>query len=236
MSLEEEPGLGSQGLNRPVFEILEEAQQLGLIGPGPIASHWDHGSEFASILRSEGVGRSVSTQPGEGFGILDLGSGGGIPGLSLAELLTASNLYLLDSSERRCDLLSHWVEEAGLKEVVSVLCGRAETLGRDPALRGSFNFVVARLFGSPAVTAECGAPFLRQGGMMVVSDPPPKQAMRAEGGEAGNRWNDDGLAVLGLRRVRTITSPYHFTLLQQENLCPDRFPRRTGMPAKRPLF
>jgi 16S rRNA (guanine527-N7)-methyltransferase len=131
--------------------------------------------------------------------------------------------------------LSHWVEEAGLATRVSVLCGRAEELGRDPSQRGSFSRVVARLFGGPAVTAECGSPFLRVGGMMLVSDP-PAQAAIANRDVAKDRWDAAGLAVLGLRRTQTITSPYHFTLMVQESLCPERFPRRTGIPTKRPLF
>ncbi|HET6966289.1 MAG TPA: hypothetical protein VFH58_16050, partial [Acidimicrobiales bacterium] len=104
---------------------------------------------------------------------------------------------------------------------------RAEEAGRRPDLRGTFDVVVARSFGGPAVTAECGAPFLVAGGRLVVAEPP---------GGSADRWPAEGLEVLGLRPVEAMTEPSAFQVLLQQEPCPERFPRRTGIPAKRPLF
>jgi 16S rRNA (guanine527-N7)-methyltransferase len=90
--------------------------------------------------------------------------------------------------------------------------------------------VVARSFGSPAVTAECAAPFLEVGGILVVSEPPDRGA--------SVRWPVEGLADLGLAPVASggHRGRFGYQVVEKQVPTPDRFPRRTGIPAKRPLF
>jgi 16S rRNA (guanine527-N7)-methyltransferase len=158
---------------------------------------------------------------------VDLGSGGGIPGLVLALAASTSTWVLLDASERRTSFLERAVTDLGLTGRVEVCRQRAEVAGRDPALRGQADVVVARSFGAPAVTAECAAPLLRVGGALIVAEPP--------GGNAA-RWPASDLAMLGLRPDVAQSTPWSLQRLIQADNCPERFPRRTGVPAKRPLF
>jgi hypothetical protein len=90
--------------------------------------------------------------------------------------------------------------------------------------------VTARSFGAPAVVAECGAPFLTIGGIMVVSEPP--------GDREGQRWPSEDLASLGLQpSTRTrFNDSYGYQVLVKVAETADRFPRRVGIPTKRPLF
>ncbi len=135
---------------------------------------------------------------------------------------------LLDGSVTRCEFLRWAAAELGLEpDRVDVLASRAEEAGRQPELRSTFDLVVARSFGAPAVTAECAAPFLVTGGRLVVSEPP---------GGSRDRWPADRLEELGLRPLDAVVEPSAFQVLLQERPCPERFPRRTGIPAKRPLF
>lgn len=165
--------------------------------------------------------------PGEAR-CLDLGSGAGLPGLPLALAWPASTWVLLDAAERRCVALVEAVDRLGLGGRVVVHLGRAEEAGRDGELRSRFDLVVARAFGAPAVVAECAAPFLRVGGRLVVSEPP-------EG--SSDRWPADGVGMVGLAVDEPLTSgTAHLQLLRQVTACPDRYPRRTGVPTKRPLF
>jgi 16S rRNA (guanine527-N7)-methyltransferase len=153
---------------------------------------------------------------------VDLGSGGGVPGLVLALRWPASSWTLVDSAERRCRFLEEASVELGLARRVRVAQGRAEVLGRDAALRGAFGLVTARSFGPPSVTAECAAPFLEVGGSLLVSEPPA----------SAPRWPDE-VAVFGLAVGERVSG---IQVLTQIERCPDRFPRRTGVPGKRPLF
>lgn len=164
--------------------------------------------------------------PAEGR-ILDLGSGGGLPGLPLLMAGVGRSWVLLDGSVRRAAFLTDAIRSLGLSDRAEVLATRAEEAGREPHLRGSFDAVIARSFGPPAVTAECGAPFLALSGILVVAEPP--------GGRA-DRWPRPGLALLGLVPGQQHQLGATYQTLTQIDPCPDRFPRRTGVPAKRPLF
>ena len=200
-----------------LIDELERGQALGFLGRGPVLTHVDHARGFAAGL-DEPPGR-----------FLDLGSGGGVPGLVLALDWPDAEAVLLDAGERRCVFLREAVERLGLDGRVDVVRDRAEAAGRSPALRGGFDLVVARSFGAPAVTAECAAPFLRVGGRLVVSEPPADA-------DDTPRWPADGLSQLGLALGDTWRTEYGYQSLVQHAPCPDRYPRRVGQVAKRPLF
>ena len=107
-------------------------------------------------------------------------------------------------------------------------CGRAEELARAPERRAAYELVVARSFGSPAVTAECAVGFLQAGG--------PAGGQRAAG-VPGRPLGDGGLAQLGLsgpeiRRREGAT----VAVLTTEQPADARWPRRPGIPQKRPLW
>src|SRR5205085_1444019 len=138
-------------------------------GPGEVSTHIEHALGFRRAL-STWAGRSGFRL--EGARVLDLGSGAGLPGLVLAMARPDLEVVLLDANLRRTSFVGEAVATLELTRRVTVVRARAETSGRDPACRGSFDLVVARGFGRPAVTAECGAPFLRTGGLLVVSEPP----------------------------------------------------------------
>lgn len=198
-----------------LLAVLEHSRSLGFLGPGPVEAH---------VRRAF---HTLPLMPGSAARILDLGSGGGIPGLPLALARPDTTWVLLDGSVTRAGFLAEAVADLGLAGRVEVVPERAEDAGRRTDLRASFDAVVARSFGAPAVTAECAAPFLTVGGTLVVAEPP--------GGAAG-RWPAAGLQEVGLVAERVVAQPSAFQVLTQARLCPDRFPRRNGVPAKRPLF
>ena len=194
--------------------MLERARRLGVLGPGPVEDHVEHAQGYVAALAAVAVGARV----------LDLGSGAGIPGLVVAEARPDLELVLLDAMDKRTALLRDAVVVMDLGTRVQVRTARAEQAGRDPELRGRFAAVTARSFGPPATTAECAAPLLAVGGVLVVSEPP----------ERPERWPADGLALLAMED--TSSAPEGMRVLRQVSPCPERFPRRDGQPAKRPLF
>lgn len=161
--------------------------------------------------------------PGRG---LDLGSGGGVPGVVLALARPTWQWVLLDASARRTSFLVAAVTSLGLVDRVQVHTGRAEDLGRLAGHRASYQLVVARSFARPAVVAECGAPLLAVGGRLAVSEPPAQQ----------DRWPDSELGMLGLGRAAPCAASRRLVILRQEHPCPERYPRRVGIPSKRPLW
>jgi 16S rRNA G527 N7-methylase RsmG len=97
---------------------------------------------------------------------IDLGTGAGVPGVVLAALRPSSEWLLVDANERRCEFAQQAARALGVTDRVHA---RAEELAHDPAVRGSRDLVVARLFGAPAELAECALPLVAGGGRLVVS-------------------------------------------------------------------
>lgn len=202
-------------------DLLDEARQRGFLGPGPVEIHLDHARAFAVAAGSTPT-RAV-----------DLGAGGGLPGLVLAvEYWPNAQWVFLDAQLKRTAFLIEAVEALHLDDRVTVVTERAEAYGRDDDHRGAFDLVVSRSFGPPAVVAECAAPLLATGGHLVVSEPPDPQP--------ASRWPVDGLHALGLGAATPIVAGpgegFHLVRMGQEEPCPERYPRRVGIPAKRPLF
>lgn len=209
-------------MTAPLVGLLAEARRRGFLGPGPVESHLDHAWAFAVAVQ------------GTPTTAVDLGAGGGLPGLVLAaEHWPGTRWVLLDAQRKRTDFLREAVDALDLAGRVEVLTERAEVVGRDPEHRGGHDLVVVRSFGPPAVVAECAAPLLAVGGQLVVSEPPTASER--------DRWPAAGLQVLGCSAAESVTvdhpgHPVHLVRITQERRCDDRYPRRVGVPAKRPLF
>jgi len=210
-------------------EALARARQWGFLGEGSLDVHVAHAGGFAAAAESAEARRAPTDSPRW----MDLGSGGGIPGLVLARAWPDREGVLLEANRRRGEFLRAAVDDLGWAERVSVVIERAETAGRDPNLRGGFSLVVARSFGPPAVTAECAAPFLRVSGLLVVSEPPGASGPQDGGSE---RWPEDGLADVGLIPAGRWQHEFGYQLMRQVEPCPPRFPRRVGVARKRPLY
>jgi 16S rRNA (guanine527-N7)-methyltransferase len=188
----------------------------------PVDEQIDHALGFVFVVESV-LGRSPRS-------VLDMGTGGGMPGLVLASCWPSSRTVMLDSNERRTAFLAAAIAGLGAGVDIEVIRGRAEECAREEALRTRFELVSARSFGPPAVTAECGAPFLSVAGLVVASEPPDD--------EDGSRWPVEGLAQLGLSPGDALRfdDRFGYQVLVKTGPTPERFPRRVGVPTKRPLF
>lgn len=185
--------------------------------------HIRHAQGFASAADARATG--------SGLGV-DLGSGGGVPGLVLAAGLGGPRLVerwaLVDSRRRSVDFLGEAISMLGLLGAVDVVQSRAEDLSRMPEWRETADLVVARGFSGPAITAECASGLLKPGGHLVVSEPP---------GSSGDRWDHHGLRQVAMRLccVEQV-GVGGFAVLEKVSELGDRYPRRAGLPQKRPLF
>ncbi len=204
---------------------LEGARRRGFVGPGPVRDHIDHARSMAAAV--EAIEPALTTDPAAAY--LDLGSGAGLPGLYLATRWRSRGA-LLDSNRRRCAFLRDAVAALDVADRVEVVEARAEVAARETRLRGSFTAVLARSFAGPAVTAECATGFLAPGGILAVSDPPLSTPM-----DAAARWDAEGLAGLGLEQLEVVTGARAMALFRKVGES-HRWPRRDGLPAKRPLW
>jgi 16S rRNA (guanine527-N7)-methyltransferase len=210
-----------------LIEVLEESKRLGFLGPGPVVDHIEHASQFvapldhlAGLRREKGPLRFV-----------DLGAGGGLPSLPLLVARTGWRAVLLDASQKRCSFLVWAIVELGLSDRVEVWCGRAEEIAHEDRARFRFDAVVARGFGPPAATVECGAPLLTTGGWLVISEPPQ-----------GREWPSAGLAQVGVTEVEAesigsaVAEWPGVVVLRRDGDVPSSFPRRPKVQQQRPLF
>jgi 16S rRNA (guanine527-N7)-methyltransferase len=163
---------------------------------------------------------------------LDLGSGGGVPGIVLALVRPDVSWTLVDSVGKKADAMRGFVEALDLRNV-TVTADRAETLGHDAAYRERFDLVAARACAALPVLAEYALPLIRLGGVLVAwKGAVPADELRAGhvaaaqlgGGEPEMR--PAGIAALG---------DHCFVIVTKRRPTPDRFPRRPGEPARRPL-
>ena len=162
---------------------------------------------------------------------LDLGSGAGFPGLVLAAVFPQRRFCLLDATAKKCDFLREAAQRMGLTQV-EVLCGRAEELGRGER-RESFDLVTARAVAALRELAELALPFLKPGGKLL--------ALKGAGYASEVEAAAHALSELG----GSVLEPREYSLSGGERRCllpvekrlptPAKYPRRPGMPHKRPL-
>jgi 16S rRNA (guanine527-N7)-methyltransferase len=164
--------------------------------------------------------------------LLDVGSGAGFPGLPLRIYDAGIHVTLLESHGKKAAFLMNLVRELDLADV-EIVAERAETAGSNPRYRETFDVVVARAVAELAVLAEYCLPFCRVGGVFVAQ----KKAGISEELKAA----EVAIATLGGALERTIPAalpglePRQLVVICKIAPTPAKFPRRPGMPAKRPL-
>lgn len=185
------------------------------------------------FLDSLSVSSAVPPGLTDGAELLDVGSGAGLPGVPLAIAHPGLSVTLLEATEKKAAFLHHVVAKLGLRGV-AVVTGRAETLAHDAGLRERFDLVVSRAVAKLPVLAELTLPFCRVGGLVV--------AQKALGAEREIEEAESAMVQLGgkLRAVTPVTVPETaverlLVAIDKRTSTPDRYPRRPGIPAKRPL-
>jgi len=163
--------------------------------------------------------------------LIDVGSGTGVPGLPLKIIEPSLQLTLVEAKQRKSEYLQALLPELGLDDVV-VLTRRAEEAGHDPRQREQYDFAVAKALAPLRTLLELTLPFVRMGGIVLA----PK------GKEAEQEVKEARMALETLKgSVRAIEAlplaepPQKVVLIDKDLPVPERFPRRPGMPAKRPL-
>jgi 16S rRNA (guanine527-N7)-methyltransferase len=170
---------------------------------------------------------------GSPYAIVDVGAGAGFPGLPLKIVLPYARLTLVESVAKKAAFLRHVVQVLGL-DGVEVLALRAEEAGRAPTHREVYDLAVARAVAALPALVEYTLPLVRPAGLLV--------AMKGRAVEEEVATAQGAIAALGgrLREIRPVTlpgleGPRHLVVVEKVHPTPEQFPRRPGIPAKRPL-
>lgn len=164
---------------------------------------------------------------------MDLGSGPGLPGLPLALVATGMHMTLLDARARPLEFVRDFL--AGRDgPPLRTLVGRAEEVGRDPDHRERYDGLVVRAVDTMGVLAELGLPLLRPGGTLIAyKGRDPRQELR----QSIRALRELGGQVRACVEYRLPQMRHQRSLVVIEKVAPtpERYPRRVGIPRKRPL-
>ena len=201
---------------------------IGAATPAPSVA-----SDIAADPGPESLGGGAAAS-GQGLRIIDVGTGGGFPGLAVAIALPGARITLVDSVQRKLDAVAAMASELGLADRVRVRSERVERTGREANCRGRFQLAMARAVAAAPVVAEYLVPLLAPEGRALL--------YRGQWSTDDQQELERALAPLkarieacrqrelpgdrGLRTVLTVVPTAR---------CPATYPRAIGVPAKLPL-
>lgn len=179
--------------------------------------------------------QSSSSDPaGEQLQIIDVGTGGGFPGLAAAIALPTARLTLVDSVGRKVEAVRAMAAALGLADRVSLRCERIELTGRQGACRARFDIAMARAVASAPVVAEYLVPLLRPEGRALLYRGQWAEADTAELERAAGPLKAR-ISAIHSRELPAERGIRHVVELQPSAPCPRTYPRPVGVPSKQPL-
>ena len=164
---------------------------------------------------------------GENMRLLDVGSGGGLPGLIIACVQPDLSITLLETTGKKARFLAETAEALGLDRV-QVANDRAETMGRDPVQRESYHIVTARAVGPLNVLAEYTVPLAHPDGLVLAIKGAKAEAEIEEAKQALYKLHASVITVHP-------TSTGRIIVIEKNRPVPRLYPREVGEPKRRPL-
>ncbi len=225
------------------FDIELSPQQLALFSRYQVLlQSWNRRINLTAVDDARGIRQrhfvdslTCATVTGDlnGRRLIDVGSGGGFPGLPLKILYPELQLTLVESVTKKVHFLQAVVEALGLQSV-QIVDARAETVGQDEDFREYYDWAVARAVASLNVLLEYLLPLCRVGGNAL--------AMKSAGAESEAAQAAHAIAILGGAepRLQPVRLPdrqetYYLVVVEKVAPTPAEYPRQPGRPAKRPI-
>ena len=172
--------------------------------------------------------------------VIDIGTGGGFPGVPLAVLAPEKEFVLLDSLKKRLHVIDELTEELGIRNVTTVHA-RVEDLGQDPNYRETFDLAVSRAVASLDILSEWCLPLVRKGGCFL--------SYKGEKAEEEAKEASKAIAVLGgeirsfeaqelgvyPQEVSEAIGGHRLIVIRKVNPTPRKYPRKPGLAKKNPI-
>lgn len=210
--------------------LLDDNARAGLMSSGTdretiYRRHFEESLAVLEALES----RAALASP-----LIDVGSGGGFPGLVLKIARPELEMTLLEANGKKAAFLESVVEEMAF-EGVRVVHQRAEEAGRDPVHRDVYPLALARAVAPLRVLLELTLPLVRPGGLLAAPKGSAADREMAEAAGALAAFDaviEDASPLLLPGRAERVPT---LILVRKHSATPNRYPRRPGIPAKRPL-
>ena len=165
--------------------------------------------------------------------VIDVGTGAGFPGLPLKIICPAINMTLVESVGKKAAFCEHITQTINLQQV-DILQERAETIASQVETRERLDWAIARAVAAMPILVEYLLPLIRVGGHAL--------AMKGESGPAEVQTAEHAIQILGgrVQQLIPVTLPgvedeRYLVVIEKTAATPERYPRRVGIPAKRPL-
>ncbi len=166
--------------------------------------------------------------------LLDLGAGGGFPGVPIKIAAPSLRLMLVEAARKKAAFLYELVQRLSLSNVI-VVAERAEVVAHDPSHREVYDVVTARGVAAMPALVELGLPFVKVGGYLAAAKGSDVREELASAAKALEACGGEIEAVEELPAVDT-AAPSTLVLIHKVTRTPERYPRRTGVPVKHPLL
>ena len=169
-----------------------------------------------------------------GARVIDVGTGAGFPGIPIKIVCPRMRLTLLEATHKKVRFVKHLVQTLDLQNV-EIIHGRAEEIGKMTAYREQYDWAVARAVAEMPTLMEYTLPFVKIGGAVL--------AQKGEGAAAEVHSADTAITTLGGRvnrlmpvELRGLAETRYLVVIDKVAATPAKYPRRPGMPRKRPLM
>jgi 16S rRNA (guanine527-N7)-methyltransferase len=205
---------------------------------------WNKGINLTAITDSEGVLVKhfldsltllplIREKSAGSFRVIDVGTGAGFPGIPLKIALPDIKITLLEATAKKVLFLEHILNELKLQDI-EIITGRAEEAAQKPEYREKFDVVAARAVADLAVLSELTLPFCAVGGSVIAQK---KGDIQVELEKSLNAIETLGGRLSSVEKIRLegLDDERYLVIIDKVKSTPDKYPRRSGMPQKRPI-
>jgi len=233
-TLSELPDAQVQTINSFIDELLEWNQKMNITAirtrEEAMSRHVEDSLALLPVLEAH----AVPVRGSDTLRLIDVGSGGGLPGLLLAIARPQWQVTLLDSLRKRCDFVTATIKKLGIQNV-TVVWSRAEDAGQNEAHREEYDVAVARAVAEMRVLVELCLPLVRTNGCLVAAKGPTPEDEISKAKKALSEVKGHVTEVIQVASFGSEGQQFTAVVVKKEQTCPKKYPRQAGTPKKNPL-